>query len=88
MVDKSIYRDAYNLHTECYEHITEPDFWDKTFWPKADAITQKHNYDSFCIGLLVDIHAELERARQGGETKDGGAYDEGINGYKRGERGC
>ena len=62
-VDKSVWRDAFNLFTDSLDRLEEPDFWDGFFWPRADAITAKHEGDELCAGILVAVHQEIERQR-------------------------
>lgn len=60
-MDNSIYRDVYNLHAECLDRLNEPDFWDSVFWPKVDALTEKHNHNVFFMEMVIAVHGELER---------------------------
>lgn len=60
-MDKSIYRDVYNLHAECLSQLNEPDFWDSVFWQKVDALTEKHNQNVFFMEMVIAVHGELER---------------------------
>ena len=59
MPDKSVYRDVYNIHSECLKRLNEPDFWDRVFWPKVDTLTEKHNM--FFMEMVIAVHGELER---------------------------
>lgn len=60
-MDKTIYRDIYNLHAECLSRLNEPDFWDSVFWPKVDTLTEKHNHNVFFMEMVIAVHGELER---------------------------
>ena len=60
MPNKAIYCDAWALHAEVEKAGAR---WDRAFWPKADAIIEKHNYDSFCVDLLLAIFEELARTK-------------------------
>ena len=68
MLDKSIWRDVYNLHAECERKIDSPTLWDSVFWPQVYMILGKHPNNPFCMGILLEVHAELERTLKGGES--------------------
>lgn len=60
-IDKSVYRDVYDLHAEMLEKLGAPDFWDAVYWPRADALMQKHEHDVFFLEMMLALHGELER---------------------------
>ncbi len=68
-MDNRIYRDVYNLHAECLDRLNEPDFWDSVFWPKAEALFEKHKHNLFLMGMVLEVHAEVERQRRKRDTK-------------------
>lgn len=61
MPSKSIYRDVFNLHSDCIPLLNEPDFWDSVFYPKIEAMTEQYDNDPFLIDMLVAVHGDLER---------------------------
>ena len=64
MLDKAIWRDVYNLHAECEQSISNPALWDSIFWPNAYSLLAKHHNSPFCMGLLLEVHAEVERTQK------------------------
>jgi len=60
-MDNSIYRDVYNLHSECLVRLNESDYWNIVFWPKAEALTEKHHHNVFLMEMIIAVHGELER---------------------------
>ena len=61
MIDKTVYRDVYDLHAEMLGKLGAPDFWDSIYWPRADALMRKHKGDLFFLDLMISLHGELER---------------------------
>lgn len=60
-MNNAIYRDVYNLHAECLARLNEPNFWNAVFWPKVEALTEKHRRDAFFMEMVLAVHGELER---------------------------
>jgi hypothetical protein len=60
-MDKTIYRDVFDLHADSLKRLDEPDFWDNVFWPAADALAEKHQHNVFFIEMMLAVHGELER---------------------------
>lgn len=63
-VNRSVYRDVFNLHAESLSRLGDPRFWDNFFWPNADALTEKHRHDVFFIEMMLAVHGELERRQK------------------------
>lgn len=61
---KSIYRDVFNLHAESLGKLSDPRFWDDFFWPRVDALAEKHRHDVFFIDMILAVHGELERRQK------------------------
>ena len=72
MLSPAIYRDVFNLHKECEQHIHNPGIWDLIFWPRANALYEKYHFNPLCMGFLLEVHAELERTQKGGEKNGEG----------------
>lgn len=63
-IDKGVYRDVFNLHAESLPRLGDPRFWDDVFWPRADALVEKHRHDVFFIEMMLAVHGELERRQK------------------------
>ena len=68
-MDKTTYRDIFNLHAECLSRLNEPDFWDSVFWPKVEALAAKHQDDQFFAEMLATVFCEIERRWKRGSVQ-------------------
>lgn len=69
MPDKSVYRDVYNIHSECLKRLNEPDFWDRVFWPMVKPLAAKHQDDVFFAEMLATVFCEIERRWKRGSVQ-------------------
>ena len=53
-VYKTVWRDCYMLYTKALDRLEESNFWNGFFWPRANAISAKHEGDELCAGILVE----------------------------------